>query len=299
LWRSDKEVQLIRIWFADFWSDFDVRDNIFDSVLKEAGIAFRLSSWFPDLLIYSCFGSQHKRYRCKKVFYTGENVRPNFSECDYAISFDYLEDVRHLRLPGYIYHAWSQARLMGLKDGLSAIRSMLLKDRDDEKILARKQKFCAFIVGNGSVERRNEFFYKLSKYRQVDSAGTWLNNTGQVVRSVVKVQFLKDYKFNIAFENSSSPGYTTEKILDALLANCVPIYWGDPMVALDFSERCFVNVGKFESDEAAIQTIIELDRSDDMYRQYLAAPCFPGNAPPPYWELQRLRDFLQTAMEQA
>src|SRR5262249_46742765 len=190
-----------------------------------------------------------------------------------------------------------QARSMGLKDGVSGVQSMLLKDRGDEKILSRKQKFCAFIFRNGSVERRNQFFHRLSKYRQVDSSGTWLNNTGHTVGN--KVEFLKDYKFNIAFENFSAPGYTTEKILDPLLANCVPIYWGDPMVAQDFNERCFVNVGKFESDEAAIQTIIELDRSDEMYRQYLAAPCFPGKAPPPYWELQRLRNFLQTAMGQA
>src|SRR5262249_47203774 len=216
-----------------------------------------------------------KGYVCKKVFYTGENVLANFSECDYAISCDHLKDVRHFRLPVYIYHAWYQARLMGLKDGVSGVKSLLLKNRDDEKILSRKQKFCAFIFGNGSAERRNQFFYKLSKYRKVDSAGTWLNNTGQTVRNVAKIEFLKDYKFNIAFENSCAPGYTTEKILDSLLANCVPIYWGDPVVAQDFNERSFLNVGRFESDEDAIQTIIELDKNDDMYREYMAAPCFP------------------------
>ena len=44
----------------------------------------------PDILIYSVFGNSHTRYNCKKVFYTGENVRPDYTQCDYSISFDYI-----------------------------------------------------------------------------------------------------------------------------------------------------------------------------------------------------------------
>lgn len=41
----------------------------------------------PDILIYSVFGKDYLNYKCVRVFYTGENVEPNFDECDYAFSF--------------------------------------------------------------------------------------------------------------------------------------------------------------------------------------------------------------------
>jgi hypothetical protein len=56
-----------------------------------------------------------------------------------------------------------------------------------------------------------------------------------------KVDFLRAYKFVIAFENSSSPGYNTEKLTDAIEADCVPIYWGDPEIGRSFNVRRFVN----------------------------------------------------------
>ena len=37
----------------------------------------------------------------------------------------------------------------------------------------------------------------------------------------------------IAFENSSFPGYTTEKIFEPMLEGSIPIYWGNPRVDED------------------------------------------------------------------
>lgn len=38
--------------------------------------------------------------------------------------------------------------------------------------------------------------------------------------------FLAYCSFNICLENKSSPGYTTEKLFQALLQGSIPIYWG-------------------------------------------------------------------------
>src|SRR5262245_25047515 len=146
----------IRIWFTDFWKGFDRRDNFFLSVLSACGFRWRLSRWRPDLLVYSCFGSTQRNYSCRKLFYTGENISVNFDECDYAISFDYSDSEFHLRLPVYIYHAWYQSRLLGLKGGVHEISQLLTATIPSEHdLLAGKDKFCAFIFGNGNVERRN------------------------------------------------------------------------------------------------------------------------------------------------
>ncbi len=67
-----------------------------------------------------------------------------------------------------------------------------------------------------STKVRNNFFLKISKYKKVDSGGLALNNIGYIVKN--KLEFIKDYKFTIAFENSSYSGYTTEKITDAFIS---------------------------------------------------------------------------------
>ena len=45
-----------------------------------------------------------------------------------------------------------------------------------------------------------------------------------------KIEFLRAYKFVIAFENGLSPGYNTEKLTHAMEADSMPIYWGDPEI---------------------------------------------------------------------
>ena len=46
-------------------------------------------------------------------------------------------------------------------------------------------------------------------------------------RSRKKIDIMKLFKFNIAFENEISDGYVTEKILHSLYANTIPIYFGE------------------------------------------------------------------------
>ncbi|MEB3244086.1 MAG: glycosyltransferase family 10, partial [Cyanobacteriota bacterium] len=277
---------MMRLWFADFWADFNPKNNFFTHTLDLFGIQYKLTKFWPDVLIYSVFGDQHKKFHCRKLFYTGENVKPDFNACDYAISFDPSDDPRNLRLPVYIYHAWYQSRGLGLAEGTGSMLEILLNRVNEESYPEARQRFCSFIFGNGKPQERNAFFHALSAYKPVDSAGRWMNNTGYTVDN--KIKFLHQYKFNIAFENESSLGYTTEKILDPLLAGAIPIYWGNPDVALDFAPNSYLNAMDFASSEDLIQAIIAIDQDDALFRQYQHAACFPNNQPTPYWDLERL-----------
>ena len=283
---------MLRVWFADFWPGFDYTDNFFVSILAESGLRFKVTRLLPNVVIYSCFGDNHRKYRCCKVYYTGENRRPPLDECQFAVSFDHIDDPRHLRMPIYVYHAWYMARQMGLSGGIGDVLRILTATHSEEQILAGRDRFCSFIFSNGSVERRNAFFHRLSQYRRVDSAGTWLNNTGFTVRHKAKIDLLRGYKFNIAFENESYPGYTTEKILDPMIAGALPIYWGDPVVSGDFNTGSFLNAGDFESDEDVIEAIIRADRDPEVYLSYRRQPWFVDNKPTACWDLDRMRQFF-------
>lgn len=284
---------MIRLWFEDFWSDFDPKNNFFTHTLDLCGIRYKLTKFWPETLIYSVFGERHKKYKCRKLFYTGENVKPDFNACDFAISFDPTQDERNLRLPVYIYHAWYQSRGLGLTEGTQSMLSILLNRTNNSSFPEPRDRFCSFIFGNGKPQKRNEFFHALSKYKTVDSAGRWMNNTGYTVDN--KIKFLHHYKFNIAFENESSLGYTTEKILDPLLAGAIPIYWGNPDIAADFSPRSYLNAMDFSSTEELIQAIIKIDQDDALFHQYQHAACFPNNEPTAYWDMKRLYRFYQNA----
>ncbi len=242
--------------FSDFWPTWNNKDNIFTKVIS---LIPKKENSSTKLLIYSCFGNDHLDFKGPRLFYTGENIRPDWNACDFAVSFDYPVTDRNYRLPLY-----------GLGD-----MSQLLRPKDANRILASKTKFCNFVVSNPQGSERNRFFKKLSKYKKVDSGGKYLNNIGGPVSS--KSDFIKDFKFTISFENESFPGYTTEKIVEPMLMDSLPIYWGNPLVAKDFNSESFINVMDFSNMDDAIEKIIELDKNDDLYLNYMNKPYFINN----------------------
>jgi hypothetical protein len=43
-----------------------------------------------------------------------------------------------------------------------------------------------------------------------------------------KIAVARRYRYALVMENQRQPGYVTEKLLDAVAAGCIPIYWGAP-----------------------------------------------------------------------
>ena len=131
----------------------------------------------------------------------------------------------------------------------------------------------------------------------MDSGGKYFNNIGFRVKD--KLDFIKDYKFVIAFENASWPGYTTEKIFEPMLVNSIPLYWGNPRVELDFNTRSFINYYDFNSFDAMIERIIEVDRNDQLYLKYLGEPWFRDNKLNEFVGEERLIGILKFVIEQS
>jgi hypothetical protein len=223
----------------------------------------------PDYLVYSCFGIEHLKYNCIKIFYTGENVRPNYNECDYSFSFDYPITERNYRLPIY------KLSLDKLYSERSDIFKLTGERTDIDKICFKKNKFCNFIYSNANAKERIVFFHKLNNYKNVDSGGRLLNNTGFYVND--KLSFIRNYKFTIAFENTVYPGYTTEKIIYAFLSDSIPIYWGNPLISNDFNTKAFISCHDYNNFDEVIDRVIEIDNDHALYKKYIQEPVFTGN----------------------
>ncbi len=251
---------ILKINFSDFWgSSFDPNDNHFTELLSRK-FDVRISE-NPDFLIYSVYNYNFRKYKCIRILFTGENVRPNFNECDFAFSFDYDEyKGRNYRLP--LYALYGDVK-------------KLLEPKNVDEIIKSKTKFCNFLVSNPKGKERIEFFHKLNEYKKVDSGGKVLNNIGYKVDD--RFEFIKDYKFTIAFENSSYPGYTTEKIFQPMKVHSIPIYWGNPKVETDFNTKSFINIHDFDNFDQAIEHIIKVDKDENLYRKYLEQSYFTDN----------------------
>lgn len=71
---------------------------------------------------------------------------------------------------------------------------------------------------------------------------------------------LADYRYSLAIENYSGPNYFSEKLTDALLAWCMPIYWGCTNLAEFLPEDSFVWLDI--KDENAPERVREVVNSD-------------------------------------
>jgi hypothetical protein len=285
----------IRVYFSDFWDNFLMDDNYFYNLLSTK-YNLIIDEVNPEILIYSLFGNNHHKYdrsRCIKIFYTGENRRPNYDECDYSLSFDYTDDNRNYRLPLWaLILNWFDRPYNMNRD------HAYLQNIDDflNKKIPTKNKFCAFVVSNPSAQKRIEFAYKLSVYKRIDSPGRVLNNMPMISGrgdQIEKINFLKDYKFNLCFENSSNPGYCTEKIIHAMFMSSIPIYYGDPLVVNDFNVKSFLNWHDYNNDELLLSKIIEIDNNDKLYRDMINEPWFNDNKIPDYILPENVLSFFE------
>lgn len=247
-----------KIKFVDFWQGFRSMENNFTQLLKKFNYKFKVVWKDPDILIYSCFGTNHKNpnyNRCHKVFYTGENYRAQ-PDADLNLTFDNTSQYNNIRFPLWLLYTH-------------------ILDKKLELTKKNSPKFCCFVYSN-PVQNRIDFFHQLTKYKQVDSGGRLLNNVNQELSfdKLSKLNFQTDYKFCIAFENGCHPGYTTEKILEAYASNCIPIYYGSETITDDFNPETFINGHDFDSTDELIQYVKKVDNNDSLYQSFMNKPIF-------------------------
>lgn len=213
----------------------------------------------PDILFFSRFsGGDLKWTNCIRVYFTTESDYPNYNLCDYAIG---LSDIgiptRFLHFPIYVFY----------NDILRKYESMDSIDVDTKWAL--KRDFCSTLVSNPI---RNgiyfDLFKKLNEYKAIVSGGDWNNTIGFKVPD--KLQFIRNFKFNLAIENMKAHGYVTEKLLEPFVARTIPIYWGSSDWAKkEFGEGGYIDISDFETLDRAVDYIRKVDNDDELYMQIL------------------------------
>ena len=220
-----------------------------------------------------CFTRFKKYYNKSKIriFSGGEAVYCDWNIFDYGTGFDGDTQIgnRFIQFPSP----------NNLFDSFIFKKENSIKNIEEAyQILKTKNKFCNFLYSNPNAHpMRDKLFYNLSEYKRVDSLGKHLNNvntkgTGYLGHHKDCVTLKEPYKFSIACENASFPGYTSEKIFTSFQAHTIPIYFGNPLIKKDINEKAIINCNDYTSVDEVISKIKEIDNSDELWCEMISQP---------------------------
>ena len=269
---------MLKVKFTDWWKGFDPKkDPLFYGFLfnnYQLQIA-NLFSRNPDILLSNVpvFGKENaKKYpKAKKIYYSGEFI-PDETIYNILSQGHYLIYSKKIDHPNYLQ--------------LGEMERQMFYGKELKYEIPKKKKFCSFIYHSNRTEeicKREAFCLKLNEKKNVDCLGKSLGNIidSRLTRRNTKahdggfgtsnINVIKEYKFNIAYENRSEPGYLTEKIWWGFLANTISIYWGDPDVYDTFNEGSFLCRHDYKNDEELIEHILYLDKNDKEYNKMLVS----------------------------
>ncbi len=105
-------------------------------------------------------------------------------------------------------------------------------------------------------------------------SGAWSNR---------KSELLKEYHFNLCFENTVAPKYITEKIWDSIQNYCLPIYYGGtPSTIYEiFPRESFIDYADYEDPKTLFQAIASMTTAEfigrmnaclNVYNQFAEKP---------------------------
>jgi hypothetical protein len=253
----------ISVFFNNFWPGFVEKTDIMDctffvELLRKTYDAPIHVSNNPDnatVLVESIFGNysyvNYKKWSAT-ILFTGESDYfkvQNIAEYDCVLGFEDTHD-NFVKCPLFIIF---------LLTNPSILKELENVDRPIPSEIPPNH--ASIIVSNGyHGKERLEFFNTAKKEMPVFSGGKYENNVGFVVpgsyNSSEMVDFYRRGKFAITMENNDKPYYITEKLVNGIRADVIPVYWGTSHVSEFFNPRRFLHL-KGDTTKDDINDMIE------------------------------------------
>jgi len=171
-----------------------------------------------------------------------------------------------INLPLFIAYMYSN-NLLGLLESKSQIQYV------------PKYDVCV-IVSNPNGHIRTKFLNLLESEFNVCYAGRYKNNMGRILpyeyNTIEYRNFVSQFKFVVSMENSKEDTYITEKIVNGLLANVIPVYWGSSQIHNYINRErilCLEDERK-DSMKKIIHTMKEIKNDDNRWIEIVNKPVF-------------------------
>jgi len=152
--------------------------------------------------------------------------------------------------------------------------------------IKQKKHFCAFMYYQ-SYPHRDRYFHLLSQIKPVVSLGkacstksqSWtrfVNNEKETYNDIA-VKLYASFKFVLAIENTWKEGYVTEKLINPLIANSVPLYWGHPSAFEFINKKRVIYLPDF-TDEALLTYLRNI--KEEEYEFIMKEPWYTDKGKP-------------------
>lgn len=250
----------LKVLFRGFWPGFSPQKPVgkfFLEILNEiyateGGVEPTDRFQEASILFESCFDGTAIPWRKWRhtFFYSGESYALS-NHVEYDIAFwgeDPIEHPNVVTLPLYPLY-------------------MLDLGEPPEPQTHRSQippKDVLVMISNPGGSTRNAFLEELEKSSlQITYAGKYKNNiSGRFPHAFGTpefAEFASQYKFVITMENSQQNAYITEKVLQGLFAENIPVYWGAPRIG-DYinKERILILDNEPSSIKRTVERMCEL-----------------------------------------
>ena len=240
----------------------------------------KITKWMSKIDFYSVMSDKLLNLKPNKnkkiVFFTGEDVEYNYNKyqnycldkTDLSLGFKYESDLgnpsNYIRYPLWLCYFFP----------FTLDKDIIKKQVDSFSFdkVNRKKLFCLVASHDRKGIREQILKMIFSQYEEesVSCGGSFLHNDDELKQKFAdnKIEYLKQFMFNICPENVSSKGYTTEKIFESFKAGCIPIYYGSN----DVPEKDVINQNSLilwngANDDEVLYKINELC-NDEKFRNY-------------------------------
>ena len=210
------------------------------------------------------------------IFYTAENLKVTnyFDYSDHFLSsnkihlslgFEYFEHQSYIRFPN-----WMDVFFLRTNDIKQVCQQLRYPN------IENKNHFASCIDSHGGNGLRDSIVDALSEIGEVSCPGKFRHNDDSLKNKYYdnKIEYLKQFQFNICPENSNAMGYVTEKIFQAISVGCIPIYWGSynkpELEVLNQDAIIFWNPSG--NNTKAIKLINELQSSPKLMNDFISQP---------------------------
>ena len=217
------------ISFVGFWYGFDIHDNPLTMYLNYNNdfeiLDFDVNNqYYRDIIIFGSFSYIELNFKCLTLLYISEplcqrlQIYNNVLNNKYDILTGCVDNIKGVKFPLYLLY---------YNNNKNILNDTNLYIKNSNNLISKK--FCCLINTHDNGNTRTNIYEKLSTIDKIDCPGKlYQNYYHELGYGFDKIEFMKNYIFNICPENYNTPidGYITEKLYESCIAGCIPIYYG-------------------------------------------------------------------------
>ena len=231
---------MIKLRYEAFWPGFNPNDFFITKYFQEYKLVtdntydLLICSVFPRNIFSTnntgkilIFNGEHPSYIINFIGNTG--IKPDIFMGFTDIDKNILSQIYGEKLPLILYYPlWILYYDKEFSQEYFDKKNKEIENITKEEFV--KRNFCCLINSHDNNNSRKPIYdFLLNNNKKVDCPGKLLNNMDTKLvgnSSEDKLNFMKNYKFNICSENKYGFGYLTEKLPQCMDSTCIPIYIG-------------------------------------------------------------------------